>query len=80
MPIDPRKTDLDIFRGLSNEDCWVDAQLPSVFLYLMQNKNLKIPDEWQPAMHMMQLEMQKYVTWWQNKVSFLKRWLKQIEY
>jgi hypothetical protein len=63
--IDPTRTDLQIFMGLSNDDVWTDAELPSVFLYLYENEKLCIPNEWQWAMLQMKLEMQKYVTWLQ---------------
>lgn len=59
--VDPMSTDLQIFQGLSQEDCWVDASLPQVFLYLYQNPALKIPNEWEAVMRTMQSDMKKYV-------------------
>ena len=62
VTISPFLTDLQVFRGMSNDDCWVDAQLPNLFLYLYANPNLRIPDEWYPAMQMTYVEMSKYAT------------------
>lgn len=59
--VDPMSTDLQIFQGLSQEDCGVDASLPQVFLYLYQNPALKIPNEWEAVMRTMQSDMKKYV-------------------
>ena len=61
--VDPMSTDLQIFQGLSQEDCWVDASLPQVFLYLYQNPALKMPHEWEAVMCTMQSDMKKYATW-----------------
>ncbi len=52
-------TDLEIFRSLSDKDPWVDAKLPSLFIYLYSNPNLRMPSEWQPAMAMFLEEMNK---------------------
>ena len=57
--INPELTDLQIFNSLDDSDCWVDAQLPSVFLYLY--KKAKIPDQWHDAMESYRMEMEKYV-------------------
>ena len=65
---DPMLTDLQIFLGLPDGDCWVDAELPTVFLYLYENENLVIPDQWKPAMEKMKLEMQKYASWLQLEI------------
>ena len=59
--IDPRKTDLQVFRSLPDTDPWVDAKLPGLFIYLYERKTSVIPSEWQPAMKEMHSEMQKYV-------------------
>ena len=59
--IDPKKTDLQVFRSLDNTDPWVDAKLPQMFLYLYENKKLTIPSEWQPAMEQFRSEMMNYV-------------------
>ena len=78
VALDPQLTDLQIFQGLSHEDCWVDASLPQVFLYLYQHPNLKIPDEWEYTMRTFHMEMQEYVAWLQlfalsmfNKIAFI---------
>jgi hypothetical protein len=34
--IDPTRTDLQIFMGLSNDDVWTDAELPSVFFVFVR--------------------------------------------
>ena len=59
--LDPRKTDLEIFEDLQDADPWVDARIPSLFIYLYSNKNLAIPSEWKPTMDAMRSEMEKYV-------------------
>lgn len=65
VAINPQRTDLQIFQGLPNHDCWVDAKLPTLFLYLFENENLRIPDEWTATMQSMYLDMKKLVTWLQ---------------
>lgn len=60
LEIDPKKTDLEIFESMSNTDPLTDAKIPSLFLYLYQNKNLVIPEGWKPAMDAMSKEMQHY--------------------
>ena len=61
--VDPMLTDLQIFMGMPDGDCWVDAELPTLFLYLYGNEKLVIPDEWKPAMQKMKLDMERFVTW-----------------
>lgn len=60
LPINPRHTDLQIFRSLPVGDPWVDAQLPSVFLYL--HKIANVPDGWHAPMDSLREEMEKYVS------------------
>ena len=52
-------TDLQIFRFL--DDPWVDAKIPSLYLYLMKNPRLLIPDEWQAQMELLRSELENYV-------------------
>ena len=69
--IDPALTDLQIFLRLPDDaDCWTDAKLPTVFLYLIENENLRIPEEWYYHMMCMKANMQKYVTWFANTIVF----------
>ena len=56
----PRKTDLEIFNDLPQGDPWVDAKLPSLFMYLYANKKLAIPAEWQHTMDEWHKHMEKY--------------------
>ena len=66
MPIDPSKTDLQVFRGLpDDDDSWVDAQLPNVFIYLYQNEKLRVPNEWDDTMREMFHKMKQLVPWLQ---------------
>ena len=58
VPLNPECTDLQIFSSLSDSDCWVDAQLPSVFLYLYKKAN--IPDGWHEVMESYRKEMEKF--------------------
>lgn len=60
QPLNPELTDLQIFCSLSDSDCWADAQLPSVFLYLYEKAT--IPDQWHHVMKSFKTEMEKYVT------------------
>jgi len=60
---DPQMTDLEIFRSLTDKDPWVDAKLPSLFIYLYSNSNLRMPNEWRPAMDTFLEEMKQYVFW-----------------
>ena len=60
-PLDPSKTDLQIFRGLSDDDLWVDAGLPEVFLYLYGAYKNQVPDGWELAMMEMEAKMQGMV-------------------
>ena len=50
-----------MFLGLPDDDAWVDAMLPGMFLYLYNNPTLKIPNEWQPTMTSFKKEMEKHV-------------------
>lgn len=59
--LNPRQTDLEVFTALDAEDPWVDAQLPSLFLYLYRNPKLSIPPTWLTAMQLMKDEMENYV-------------------
>ena len=59
--IDPMRTDLQVFRSLDLGDPWVDAQIPSLYLYLMKNPRLSIPDEWQAHMELLRSELEDYV-------------------
>lgn len=59
--IDPMLTDLQIFRSLELDDPWVDAKIPSLYLYLMKNPRLSIPDEWQAQMELLRSELENYV-------------------
>lgn len=54
-------TDLQIFRSLSGKDSWVDAQLPSLFIYLYGNKNLVVPNDWLDTMNALSYDMQQLV-------------------
>ena len=66
VPIDPSKTDLQVFRGLpDDDDSWVDAQLPNVFIYLYQNEKLRVPNEWDDTMREMFHKMKQLVPWLQ---------------
>ena len=58
LPINPELTDLQIFNALDDSDCWVDAQLPSVFLYLY--KKATIPDQLHEAMESYRIKMEQY--------------------
>lgn len=49
VEIDVQKTDLELFQQLSIDDCWWDAELPSVFMYLAKNRKMKVPTSWQPT-------------------------------
>ena len=49
-PVDPFQTDREIFANMTNTDLWLDADLPSVLLYLANNKHLAIPSSWQRTM------------------------------
>ena len=60
--INTRSTDLEIFMGLPLGDPWVDAKLPSLFLYLMSHEQLQIPCGWKAPMEEIQSEMKKYAT------------------
>jgi len=60
--VETRSTDLEIFMGLPLGDPWVDAKLPSLFLYLMNHEQLRIPPGWQMVMEEMHTEMKKYAT------------------
>ncbi len=59
-PLNPELTDLQIFCSLSDSDPWVDAELPTVFLYLYEKAT--IPDQWHDVMTSFKTEMEKYVT------------------
>jgi hypothetical protein len=41
--IDPTRTDLQIFMGLSNDDVWTDAELPSVFCICTKMRSYASP-------------------------------------
>lgn len=58
VPLNPELTDLQIFSSLSDSDCWVDAQLPSVFLYLYKQAN--IPDGWHDVMESYRKKMETF--------------------
>lgn len=62
LSLNPLMTDLQIFRGLSEDDCWVDAQLPSLFIYCYNAALQKgcIPDSWDETMRSLHQSMQKY--------------------
>ena len=59
--LDPRSTDLELFMGLEDDDPWVDAQIPSLFLYLYNNPKVQIPHGWEASMDSMKTEMEQYV-------------------
>ena len=58
--VNPALTDLDIFSSLETGDVWVDAKLPSVFMYLY--KRAAIPDAWHNVMESFRVEMEKFAT------------------
>ena len=60
--IDPRQSDLEIFRSLETGDAWLDADLPGLFLYLYPSPGLKIPDTWQSTMARFKKEMSGWVS------------------
>ena len=60
--VNPKRTDLQIFRSLPLVDPLVDAQIPGLFLYLIRNPKLIIPDGWQPAMEEMRSYMESFVS------------------
>lgn len=60
--LNPALTDLEIFQNLPLGDPWVDAQVPGLFLYLLKNPNLVIPDGWQVEMAEMKAQMEQLVS------------------
>lgn len=76
--LDPRSTDLQIFRGLDDDDPWVDAQIPGLFLYLFHNPKLRIPDGWEATMESMKNEMEQYVPGISFKPEFRASFLKVL--
>ena len=58
--LDPRQTDLEIFAAAVDDDPWVDAQIPNLFLYLYRNPRLRIPAGWEAVMEQMKGEMENY--------------------
>ena len=61
VAIDSQKTDREIFDELPTGDCWIDADLPGLFLYLYHEAELKIPDSWSETMASFRQEMQEWV-------------------
>ena len=59
--LNPEWTDLQIFRSLPFDDPWVDAGIPSLFLYLWKNEKLVIPDGWRAPMEELKTKMEQYV-------------------
>ena len=60
-PIDGKATDRELFDQLEFSDPWVDAKLPEVFLYLLTNDNLQIPDSWHSSIMRLKMEVELYV-------------------
>ena len=58
--IDLKKTDRELFDSMPSGDCWVDARLPEVFLYLLQSHRLTVPDSWQQSMLKMKREAEQF--------------------
>ena len=44
-------------------DIWLDAQLPKVWIYLLSNRHLKVPDSWQKAVKAFDKELMELEAW-----------------
>ena len=81
--VNSRATDRELFEQQPLGDLWWDAELPQVFFYLLQNKNLQIPDSWLSTMKNFQEEVSAVRTsfvlvqvmfpYWDNLALHLKQ-------
>lgn len=56
--LDPTQTDRALFEGMATGDLWSDAGVVETFLYLISNKNCRVPDEWLSTMKSFRDEME----------------------
>lgn len=62
--IDHTATDRELFMNMENSmDLWLDAELPSVLLYLAENKHLSIPASWHGCMMQFIEHVRREVLW-----------------
>ena len=57
--INPYMTDHDLFKAMPLGDLWSDAGVVETFLYLISNKNCRIPDGWLETMTSFREELQQ---------------------
>ena len=56
-------SDRELFSNMPLGDVWVDAHLPTLYLYLFENPNLKISDSWLAPMMELKDQLQGYASW-----------------
>ena len=55
--VDPTCTDRELFSDMSLGDCWGDASIAEVYVYLRGGKYLTIPASWQNAIEAFDAEL-----------------------
>ena len=50
VQINPSHTDREIFVNMENNDHWLDGNMPSILIYLSENRHLNIPTTWHRTM------------------------------
>ena len=61
--LDPMLSDREHFANMALGDAWVDAGLPSVYLYLLKSKSLCIPDSWYEDMMVLKKQLSELASW-----------------
>ena len=62
--VDPLLTDQQIFKAMEVGDCWEDAAMPSLYMYLRKGQHLVIPDSWLEAIDAFDKELDECVFGW----------------
>lgn len=62
LTLDPEKTDRQLFDEMDSQDIWVDSRIIETFLYLIENRQCRIPLEWQDSMRAFHEEMKQWVS------------------
>ena len=55
-------SDRELFQILELKDPWSDADMASVFVYMMDHEKTKIPDSWLGTMRRFRIELLKETT------------------
>lgn len=59
----PGLSDVELFADLQLGDLWEDANLPSVYFYLRQNRYLVIPPSWEAQIERFDRELDAQASW-----------------